>query len=150
MVSATDFAEEWFSTRDVSGEEITFALYDQSSDSLGETSDEPDITTEPDGEDYTRQSDTVATAQIDGSGATDFGWETQNLIEFLVEDATAEVDAVAMIVSFTSEITEDTEDTPHLIGFDNLDAGRVDLTDQESVQFEAGNLRQRLSAGSVA
>lgn len=149
MVTATDFGEEWIVTRNIDGATIIVALYDDATDSLGEQSDESDITTEPDGTDYARQTDTISTIQLTGTGGGDFGFENDTEITFNVSDATTEVDSGAIIVEFQSTITSDSQAQPHLIGFDTLDVGRLNLSDETEVTYEAGNITQVISAGSV-
>lgn len=142
----TDIGEEYFVDQQPNGDTITFLLYDDSTDTLGETDDLAAITSEPDNaNDYARQSDTVTTGQLSGSGNGDYGFDNDNQVQFNVDNNTETVDAVGFIANFTSSVAGDGSATDHLIAADDLDAGTTDLTDISTVTWSAGDLEHKIS-----
>lgn len=99
---------------------VDVGLYNDDTDSLSEDDDVGDITTEPSGSDYERQSvdlDSDATNEDeDGDWQTTFSQQT-----FDVGDSSQEVDAYFVVVSFTSDDTDDSEDNDHLFFTGDLD-----------------------------
>lgn len=144
---ATDIGEEYVVGRDPDGDTLTFILFDNETDNVGETGDIADVTTEPDGADYERQSSTVSTAQLAGSGGGDYGIETDATFEFDVTDATTHVDSIGYLATFESEVAGDSSPTEHLIAVDAL-AARYDLGDAatpDKFEFLAGEVELRAS-----
>lgn len=103
-----------------SGKTFDIGLYNDSTDSLSDTSDVADITTEPAGSAYSRQSDAATdfTASLSG-GDIQIAGTTQT---FDVSDSTQTVDSVFVVVNFTSDIvSSDGSATDHLYYTNALD-----------------------------
>ena len=100
--------------------EIT--LYNQATDALSDSSDSGDITTEPSGGNYARETVDLDTAQITTSQNNNsnyqFEFEDQTLI---TDDSTQDVDAYIVLVTFTSDLKGDGSDTEHYFFAGNLD-----------------------------
>jgi len=79
----TDLGEEWILETALEGVSVTIGLYNDSTDSLGDTNDVSDITTEPSDGNYARQS--VTLTLVDESG--DWAAETGSDVVFDVTDA---------------------------------------------------------------
>lgn len=129
----SDYGEEWehklafrqdLITRDTT---IEVLLYDDSTDSLSDSSDVGDITTEPTDGNYTRQ-----TLNLDSSDVTlsvvagDIRVEGE--VTFDVADTTGTVDASCVVVDFQSDVVNsETGQNTHHIYSATLDIGSVDL-----------------------
>jgi len=93
-----------------SGKTFDITLYNDSTDSLGDTSDVSDITTEPAGGSFNRQ-----TASASGFTASLSGGDVQisgNTATFDVSDSSQTVDSVAVIVTFASDLVSSDGGTP--------------------------------------
>ena len=103
-----------------SGLTFTIGLYNDATDSLTDTSDVEDITTEPTGAAYARQSDAASGYSVSLSGGdVQIAGSSQT---FDVSDSSQEVDSVFVVVSYTSEVIEsDGSDTDHLFYTNSLD-----------------------------
>jgi hypothetical protein len=123
MVSSgySDVGEEWkqkllyrqdLITRDTT---IEVLLYDDSADSLTDSSDIGDVTTEPTDGNYTRQTFTLDSSDVT---LTQTGGEIQAqvVVTFDVTDTTGTVDAAGAVVDFQSDVVNaEGAANPHLI-----------------------------------
>jgi len=103
-----------------SGKTFDIGLYNDSTDSLSDTSDVADITTEPAGAAYARQSDAASgfTASLSG-GDIQIEGTSQT---FDVSDSTQTVDSVFVVVNYQSDVvTSDGSATDHLYYTNSLD-----------------------------
>ena len=103
-----------------SGKTFEIGLYNDSTDALGESADVGDITTEPAGSAYARQSDAASgfTASSQ-SGNIQIAGTTQT---FDVSDSTQTVDSVFVIVNYQSDVvSSDGSATDHLYYTNSLD-----------------------------
>lgn len=137
----TDIGEEYLLTVSQGGDTIKFLLYDESTDTITETDDLAAITTEPDNTNsYARQSSLVSTAQLTGSGGSDFGYSNDSQISFDTSTNTETgIDAIGYIANFTSQVAGDASATDHLIAVDALSTS-YDLNNQSSIDFNAGGI----------
>ena len=136
----TDIGEEYLVTSNPDGATVTFTLYQDGTDGLTELADLGDITTEPDGAAYARQSSTVSVGQLSGAGGGDYGFQTDSQVQFDTSDSTRAVDAVGYIVTFASEVAGDGgAASDHLIGGAEL-SSTYQLSDYDTVTYEAGDL----------
>ena len=103
-----------------SGKTFSIGLYNDSTDSLTDTSDVEDITTEPAGAAYSRQSDAASGYSVSlSSGDVQIAGTTQT---FDVSDSTQNVDSVFVVVPYTSDVIEcDGAETDHLYYTNALD-----------------------------
>jgi len=103
-----------------SGKTFQIGLYNDSTDTLSDTSDVADITTEPSGSAYSRQSDAASgfTASLSG-GDIQIAGNTQT---FDVSDSSQTVDSVFVVVNYQSDVvTSDGSATDHLYYTNALD-----------------------------
>jgi len=132
----TNVGEEWLVENNADGATVKVGLYNDSTDALGESATLSDITTEPSGSNYSRQSDTVTTEQISG----DFGFDNDNQITFDTSDSSQTVDAAFVVVNFQSDsVAGDGSATDNLIGAGDLSSSR-NLSDIDEVRIAAGDL----------
>jgi len=103
-----------------SGKTFDIGLYNDSTDALGESADLSDITTEPAGAAYARQSDAASGfTATSSSGNIQIAGTTQT---FDVSDSTQTVDSVFVVVPYTSDVvTSDGGETDHLYFTNALD-----------------------------
>jgi hypothetical protein len=130
----SDYGEEWehkwafrqdLISRDASVEVL---LYDDSTDSLDDSSDVGDITTEPTDGNYARQTFTLdstdVTLSVEGGNI-----RAEADVTFDVDGTTGSVDATACVVDFQSDVVNsETGQNPHHIYSATLDIGSVDLS----------------------
>ena len=139
----TDIGEEFLIDQLPDGATITWTLYNDATDAIGETDDLSAITTEPAGSDYARQSSTVTTSQLSGN----YGFSNDNLVSFDPGESTQTVDHVASIANFDSAVAGDGGTaTDHLIGVEPL-GNSYDLSNyssSEPFEFPAGNLTHKI------
>lgn len=136
----TDLGEEYFLETAMNGVTLTIGLYDSSTDSLGETSDIGDVTTEPDtGGDYARQTDTFNMADLSGN----WGIQNANQITFNVSSNSQTVNAYMIIVSFQADDTGDGSSTTHLLAAGDLSQQR-DLSQLDTLNLEANAVQATL------
>jgi hypothetical protein len=135
-----NFGEEWAQklafrsdliTRDLTVEVV---LFNDAVDQTDDTSDAPDITTEPTTGNYTRQ-----TFSLDGpdvaisSQSGDIRAEAT--VTFDLANTTDTVDSSAAIVDFQSDVVNsETTQNPHLLFAASLDIGSVDLSNFTSIE----------------
>lgn len=103
-----------------SGKTFEIGLYNDDTDSLNDDSDIGDITTEPEGSAYSRQSDdaTDFSASLEGGDVRIEG-TTQT---FDVSDSDQDVDSVFVIVNFESDtVSDDSGAEDHLFYTNALD-----------------------------
>lgn len=123
----TDYGEKYWTRQDVRGATWTFALYNQATDGLGEASDVGDITSEPTGASYARQTDTVAfIAFADGT----HGVDNDTTISFDTSDSSETVDHAAFIA-------DDINATARLIHIAPLNQSR-NLSNFAEITIEPG------------
>jgi hypothetical protein len=136
----SDFGEEWAQklafrsdliTRDLTVEVV---LFNDAVDQTDDTSDAPDITTEPTTGNYSRQ-----TFSLDGpdvaisSQSGDIRAEAT--VTFDLANTTDTVDSSAAIVDFQSDVVNsETTQNPHLLFAASLDIGSVDLSNFTSIE----------------
>ena len=132
----TNIGEEYLVENNADGETVTVGLYNDGTDALGETATLSDITTEPSGSAYARQSSAVTTAQISG----DFGFDNDAQLTFDTSDSSQTVDAAFVVVNFTSDtVAGDGSATDHLVAAGDLDQSR-DLSQIDELNINAGDL----------
>jgi len=123
----TDYGEEWVITENLDGQSVTVTLYNQTTDSLSDTSTLSDITTEPSGSSYARQSSTVTAKDLSGN----YGFDNDSTYTFDTSDSTQDVDHAAFIATVGT--------TDRLVAFAPLNDTR-DLSNYSEIKIEIGNL----------
>ena len=95
--------------------DLEISLYNDSTDGLTDDSGSEDVTTEPTGDGYARDTITLDSAEIstelNADGNFQFEFEDQ---VFDVEDSTQDVNAYVVFVNFESDVADDTEINEHL------------------------------------
>jgi hypothetical protein len=127
----TDYGEQWWADNALGGVTVTVTLYNQSSDGLGEGSDTGDITTEPSGSSYARQSSSVSTTSF-GDGT--YGYENDSTLTFDTSDSSQTVDHAAFIASVAG--------ADHLVAIAPLNDTR-DLSNFSEIKIETGLLTHK-------
>lgn len=132
----TNRGEEWYTETNVNGATVIVGLYEDATDTLGETSTLSGITTEPAGTSYSRQSSTVTTLQISG----DFGFDNDSDLVFDTSDSSQNVDAAFVVVNFQSDsVAGQTSANDNLVAAGDLSQSR-DLSSVDQVTISAGDL----------
>lgn len=130
----TDIGEEWLVKSDLSTATVDVGLYDDSTDTLSDTDDVGNITTEPADGNYSRQTDvSVSANNISG----DWGVVTDGKVTFDLQETTPEVDAYFFVVSFESETAGDSSPQDHLVVAGNL-SQTYDLNSVDTLEVSAG------------
>lgn len=148
---STDIGEEYVWTGQADGDTITLLLFNDATDALAESDDLAAITSEPDdANDYARQSVTVSTSQLTGSGGGDFGFSNDATVTFTLGTNTETIDAVGYVANFTSSVAGDGSPTDHLIAADALNQS-YDLSQFDSFElsYEAGDLEHVATNGGA-
>jgi hypothetical protein len=112
-------------------ESFDIGLFSDSSDALTDASDINDLTTEPTGSAYARQTQTFTSA--DASGDWEIGTST---VSFDVSDSSETVDAYFVVVTFDSDDAGDGgTDTDHLLFTGDLSQSR-DLSQIDTLNVD--------------
>jgi hypothetical protein len=132
----TNIGEEYLIENNAQGATVKVALYNDTTDSISDSSTIGDITTEPGGASYARQSSSVTTRQI----GSDFGFDNDSKLSFDTSDSSNTVDTAAFIISFQSDsVAGDSSANDHLIGVADLSQSR-DLSQIDIVEVASGDL----------
>lgn len=117
---------------------VTVGLYNDSVDSLVDSSDVGDITTEPTGSAYARQTITFGTDWTNSK--QDGAWQSvmANVV-FDTSDSTQTVDSYFVVINFESDDKGDTGATDHLFFASQLDQS-YDLTGLDEFQGSGGGV----------
>jgi len=130
----TDIGEEWLVTSDLSSATVAVGLYNDSADSITDTDDIDNITTEPNDGNYTRQTDvSVSANNISG----DWGINNDNKVTFDLQNTTPEVDSYFFVATFNSETAGDSSPQDHLVFSGSL-SQTYDLNSVDTLDITAG------------
>lgn len=137
----TNVGEEYLVENAANGESVVVLLFNNATDALTESDNLAQITTEPTGAAYARQSTLVATLQISG----DFGFDNDSQLSFDVSDSSVTVDHAGFVVNFQSDtVAGDAGAVDNLIGFVALSQSR-DLSQIDTLNIPAGDLELTLT-----
>lgn len=132
----TNIGEEWAIENDLNGATLDVGLFDRSVDPVDVASDLGDITTEPGGAAYSRQSVSVSTKAL----GTDFGFDNDSDVVFDVSDSSRDVDHAFYVVTFQSDgVSGDSSPQDHLVIVAELTQVR-DLSQFQEIKFPVGDL----------
>jgi len=136
----SDYGEEWqqksawrqdLITRDTTLEVL---LFDDATDSLSDSSDVADITTEPTDGNYARQTVNLDNADVSLS-ISGGDLRAEATVTFDVDGTTGSVDAAATVLDFKSDIVNsESSQNAHHIYSATLDIGSVDLSQFTSLE----------------
>jgi len=130
----TDIGEEWLVKSDLSTATVDVGLYNDSTDSLTDSDDVANITTEPGDGNYARQTNvSISANNISG----DWGVVTDGKVTFDLQNTTPEVDAYFFVVSFQSETAGDSSAQDHLVVAGSL-SQTYDLNSVDTLEVSAG------------
>lgn len=135
MFILTDLGEEYVMKNDAGASDLESGLYNDSTDGIGDTDDVADITTEPGGAAYARQTTAVSVTDISGN----WGFDNDSQQQWDTSDSTQTVDGYFLIANFQAEDTGDGSPTDHLIATGALSQSR-DLTDIDTLRISAGGI----------
>lgn len=129
----TNIGEEWYAKHAGEGASVSVGLYNDSTDAASDTTDLGDLTTEPTGSAYARQSDTLTASNQN----TNWGPVTSSKLTFDTSDSSQSVDAYFLTATFTSTEAGDGGNTEHIIATGLLSQSR-NLSDVDQFEIEAG------------
>lgn len=133
----TDIGEEAYTEIALDGKTFKVGLFNQSTDSLGDTSVLGDLTTEPGGSNYSRQSTTITTLEVNTG---EFGFESDSDLTFDVSNSSQTVDHAIFVLNFQSDsVAGDGSATDHLVAVAALDQTR-DLSNWNQLKISANDL----------
>jgi hypothetical protein len=119
---------------------VDVSLFNDNTDALSDSSDIGDITTEPSGAAFARQTATLDSGDFTNS---DSGGDWQTTIAdqvFDTSDSNQDVDAYMIIVNFTADDTGDAGATDHLFWTGQLDQ-TYDLNSVDSLTLSGSGLK---------
>ena len=136
-----DTGEEWAQKLAFRQDEITrettveVLLYDDDTDALTDSDDVGDITTEPTDGNYTRQTFTLDSADVELS-VSDGQILAEASVLFDLIDTTGTVNASGTVVEFQSDVFNDEEgENPHLLYTAELNIGTQDLSNFDELEI---------------
>lgn len=130
----TDLGEEWYGETDISGvASVTLGLYNDSTDAISDTNDLSDISTEPSGASYARQTMEISFEDLSG----DWGFDNDNQESFDTSDSSQTVDSYFLVANFQADDTSDGSATDHLIATGALSQS-YDLSNVDTLNISAG------------
>lgn len=135
----TDLGEEFTLKNNMEGVAVIVGLYNDSTDTITDTDDLAQVTTEPSDGNYTRQSATL-TLTDDG----DWAAVTSAQTSFDVTSTTGNVDSYFVVANFQATDTGDGTANDHLIGTGALSQSR-DLSQIDTLNISAGNIGVKLT-----
>lgn len=129
----TDLGEEWMITTNLDSVTVDVGLYNDSTDSIGDTDDLAAITTEPSDGNYTRQTgEAVSASDISGN----WGIDNDNIVTFDVTNTTGTVDSYFFVANFQANDTGDGSTTDHLVLTGSLSQS-YDLSNLDTLEISA-------------
>ena len=131
----TNIGEEYVMKNNVDGASLTVGLYNDGTDALSDTSDLANLTTEPAGSAYARQTDTYAVTQ---NGSSNAQADNNNQLTYDTSDSTQAVDAYFIVANFQSSFNGDSSATDHIIATGLLSQSR-DLSSVDTLNIAAGS-----------
>jgi hypothetical protein len=130
----TDLGEEYMIKNNLDSVTFDVGLYNDSTDSITDNEDIGDITTEPSGGNYARQTgEAVSASDISG----DWGVDNDNVITFDVTNTTGTVDSYFFVANFQASDTGDGSATDHLVLTGSLSQS-YDLSNLDKLEISAG------------
>lgn len=142
----TDLGEEFMIKNDMGANSYDIGLYNDSTDSLSDTSDIGDITTEPANSNYSRVTGAGFTA-TDLSG--DWGIDNDNKLTFDFSDVLEggandqDIDTAFIVANFQASDTGDGSAQDHLIANPALTQTRS-IGSIDTLEIDAGNLQVKV------
>ena len=130
----TDLGEEWMIKNNLDTASVDVGLYNDSTDSISDSNDVSDITTEPSDGNYSRQADEAVSAS-DISG--DWGIDNDGTVTFDVSGTTGDVDSYFFVANFQAEDTGDGSATDHLVVTGSLSQSYA-LSNLDTLEISAG------------
>lgn len=137
----TDLGEEYTIKNGLDAITVNVGLYNDSTDSLSDSSDVGDITTEPSNTNYSTQSVTFTAADISGNWGVDN--DSQFQFDFSDQTTSENVDTAYVSYSFQASDTGDTSANEHLLANPALSQTR-DIGSIDTLSVNAGDLQIRL------
>lgn len=132
----TDLGEEWLVKNNADSASLDVGLYDDSTDSISDTEDIGDITTEPSDGNYSRQTG-IAMSASDLSG--DWGFDNDSTISYDVTNTTGTVDSYFIVANFQASDTGDGSANDHLIVTGSLSQS-YDLSNLDTLDISSGGV----------
>lgn len=132
----TDIGEEYVLKNNLDAASLTVGLYNDATDTAGDTTDLADLTTEPSDGNYVRQS---MTAELVDNTSQNWQFQNNAQISFDVTDTTGTVDSYFIVANFTSTDASDGSATDHIIATGALSQSR-DLSQIDTLNLAGGSV----------
>jgi len=110
-----DVGEEYIMKTGIATQTLTVGLFNKAQDNLADTADIQDITTEPNGGNYSRQTADFEPTDYSSAFNDDWGFVNINNISFNVSDSTNKIDSYFVAATFQSQDKGDSSPQLHLI-----------------------------------
>lgn len=130
----TDLGEEWMVKNNLDAASVDVGLYNDSTDSIGDSDDVGSITTELSGGNYSRQTG-VSLSASDISG--NWGVDNDNQISFDVTNTSGTVDSYFFVANFQADDTGDGSAQDHLVLTGSLSQS-YDISNVDTLDISAG------------
>ena len=137
----TDLGEEWTMKFDLTGVTVDVGLYNDSTDSISDTSDLSDITSEPSDGNYSRQTGVAFSVSDEGG---DWQFDNDSTISFDVTSTTGTVDSYFIVANFQASDTGDGSPQDHVVVTGSLSQS-YDLSNLDTLDLNAGTVGFSLS-----
>lgn len=131
----TDIGEEWTLETALEGASVSIGLYNDSTDTAGDSTDIGNLTTEPSGASYSRQSVTLTLADSGG----DWQAQTGSNAVFDTSDSSQSVDAYFIVANFQSDDASDGSATDHIVATGSL-SQTYDLSSVDQLTLNSGTV----------
>lgn len=119
---------------------VSVTLFNDSTDALSDTSDTSDLTTEPGGSSFNRQTASFGTTDFTAEDNANGNWQAVIADQtFDTSDSSQTVDAYAVLISFQANDTGDGSAQTHLLFTGNLDQS-YDLSGIDSFTLSGAGL----------
>jgi len=131
----TNQGKEYIAKTNLDGVTLTVGMYNDATDALTETSDLADVTTEPTGSAYARQSDTFSVTQ---NGSNDAQIDNDNQLTYDTSDSSQSIDGYFVVANFQSTFLGDGAATDHIIALVGA-SQTYDLGSNDTFNVNAGS-----------
>lgn len=131
----TDLGEEWLIKNSADNTSLSVGLYNDSTDAISDSNDLADLTTEPAGGSYSRQSDNFSASDLSG----DWGFDNDSQLTFDTSDSSQTVDSYFIVANFQADDTSDGSATDHMIATGSLSQS-YDLSSVDTLNVNSGGV----------
>lgn len=135
MAELVDLGEEWLHITDVTTvTSLDLLVYNDSTDSIADTNNLGDITSEPSGASYARQAANISVSQISG----DVGFDNDNQETFDMSDSTQTIDHYGYETDFQATIVASQGASQENLLLTGALSQTYDLSNVDTLNINAG------------